>query len=95
LTTGDGPRGIGVRWLGRLLHVFGALRAGASGFLPKRSPPEQLVQAVKTVAAGESVLAPTVTRRVCRTQLRNDSEPISNCRAIRVITPNDSPEDLR
>jgi DNA-binding NarL/FixJ family response regulator len=45
-------------------YVFGALRAGASGFLLKRSPPEQLVEAVKTVAAGDSVLSPAVTRRV-------------------------------
>ena len=45
-------------------YVFGALRAGASGFLLKDAPPEQLVAAIRVVAAGEALLAPTVTRRV-------------------------------
>jgi DNA-binding NarL/FixJ family response regulator len=39
-------------------YVYGALRAGASGFLLKDATPEQLVDAVRTVAAGESLLAP-------------------------------------
>lgn len=45
-------------------YVFGALRAGASGFLLKRTEPEQLIAAVHTVAAGDSLLSPSVTRRV-------------------------------
>jgi DNA-binding NarL/FixJ family response regulator len=45
-------------------YVFGALRAGASGFLLKRTRPEDLIAAVQTVAAGESLLSPSVTRRV-------------------------------
>jgi DNA-binding NarL/FixJ family response regulator len=47
-------------------YVFEALRAGASGFLLKNAPPEQLVQAVRTVAAGDALLAPGITRRVIR-----------------------------
>lgn len=45
-------------------YVFEALRAGASGFLLKNTPPEELVQAVRIVAAGDALLAPSVTRRV-------------------------------
>ncbi|MDX8028806.1 response regulator transcription factor [Lentzea sp. BCCO 10_0856] len=45
-------------------HVFAALRAGASGFLLKDTPPEELVRAVRLVASGEALLAPTVTRRL-------------------------------
>jgi DNA-binding NarL/FixJ family response regulator len=45
-------------------HVFAALRAGASGFLLKDVRPGQLVDAIHTVAAGEALLAPTVTRRL-------------------------------
>jgi DNA-binding NarL/FixJ family response regulator len=44
--------------------VYDALKAGASGFLLKTAPPAQLVDAVRTVAAGEALLAPTITRRL-------------------------------
>ncbi|HEY0508308.1 MAG TPA: response regulator transcription factor [Blastococcus sp.] len=44
--------------------IIDALRAGASGFLVKDSPPEELIRAVRLVAAGEALLAPSVTRRL-------------------------------
>ncbi|MFD1830153.1 response regulator [Streptomyces desertarenae] len=47
-------------------YVFGALRAGAAGFLLKDSEAAQLVEAVRTVARGEGVIAPAVTRRLIR-----------------------------
>lgn len=45
-------------------YVFGALKAGASGFLLKNAPRDQLLMAIRTVAAGDALLAPTVTRRI-------------------------------
>jgi DNA-binding NarL/FixJ family response regulator len=50
-------------------YVWGALRAGASGFLLKRSSPERLIDAVRTVAAGEALLDPAVTRDLIRASL--------------------------
>jgi DNA-binding NarL/FixJ family response regulator len=45
-------------------HIFDAIRAGAAGFLLKNTPPDDLRTAVRTVAAGEALLSPSVTRRV-------------------------------
>jgi len=47
-------------------YVFEALRAGASGFVLKDDPPERLIGAVRTIAAGEALLSPAVTKRVIR-----------------------------
>lgn len=45
-------------------YIYEALRVGASGFLLKDTPPEQLVEAIRLIAAGEALLSPSVTRRV-------------------------------
>jgi DNA-binding NarL/FixJ family response regulator len=45
-------------------YVYEALRAGASGFLLKDTPPEQLVSAIHVIAAGDALLSPSITRRV-------------------------------
>jgi DNA-binding NarL/FixJ family response regulator len=45
-------------------YIFQALQAGASGFVLKNAPPEQLITAVRVVASGEALLSPSVTRRV-------------------------------
>jgi DNA-binding NarL/FixJ family response regulator len=47
-------------------YVYKALRAGASGFVLKDDPPEQLIAAIRTVAAGDALLSPAITRRVIK-----------------------------
>jgi DNA-binding NarL/FixJ family response regulator len=56
-------------------YVYEALRAGASGFLLKDAPEEQLVAAIRVVAAGGSLFAPTVTRRLVEEFARRGSPP--------------------
>jgi DNA-binding NarL/FixJ family response regulator len=58
-------------------YVYEALRAGASGFVLKDDPPEQLIAAVRTVAAGDALLSPAVTKRVIRqfTRIQRPSPP--------------------
>jgi DNA-binding NarL/FixJ family response regulator len=56
-------------------YVFGALHAGASGFLLKRSSPEALIEGIKVVAAGEALLSPTVTRRLIEEYVRRPDPP--------------------
>jgi DNA-binding NarL/FixJ family response regulator len=47
-------------------YVYEALRAGASGFVLKDDPPEQLIAAIRTVAAGDALLSPTITKHVIK-----------------------------
>ena len=69
-------------------YVFEALRAGASGFLLKDAPAEELAAAIRVVAAGESLLAPSVTRRVIDAFVRRaaPSAPAAS-RALAQLTP--------
>ncbi|MFP8960598.1 response regulator [Streptomyces nanhaiensis] len=62
-------------------YVFGALRAGAAGFLLKDSEAAQLVDAVRAVARGEGVIAPVVTRRLIREFARSSAAPGGGRRA--------------
>jgi DNA-binding NarL/FixJ family response regulator len=45
-------------------HVFEALRSGASGFVLKDTPPEQLIDAIRVIAGGDALLTPSITRRL-------------------------------
>jgi DNA-binding NarL/FixJ family response regulator len=51
-------------------YIVEALRAGAAGFILKDAPPDELIRAVRTVAAGDSLLAPSVTRRLLEQVVR-------------------------
>lgn len=51
-------------------YVYGALKAGAAGFLLKATPPDRLVAGIETVAAGEALLAPSLTRRLIEEHVR-------------------------
>lgn len=57
-------------------YVFEALRAGASGFLVKDVPPEQLVAGIRSVASGDSLLAPSVTRRLIQEFVRRPPDAL-------------------
>lgn len=62
-------------------YVYAALRAGASGFLLKDAPPDELVHAIRVVAAGDALLAPTVTRRLLgEFASRPDPAPVPSTR---------------
>jgi DNA-binding NarL/FixJ family response regulator len=56
-------------------YVYDALRAGASGFMLKDAPPEELLAAVDTVARGEALIAPAVTRAVIEEFVRRSPAP--------------------
>jgi DNA-binding NarL/FixJ family response regulator len=55
-------------------YVFAALKAGASGFLLKDTPPEDLLAGIRTVAAGDALLAPSITRHLIQEYIRR-AEP--------------------
>jgi DNA-binding NarL/FixJ family response regulator len=67
-------------------YIFGALRAGASGFLLKRTPPEELIAGVRTVATGESLLSPSVTRRVIDRMAQQPTPDLSDQAKLSELT---------
>ncbi|MGH4006810.1 MAG: response regulator [Pseudonocardiaceae bacterium] len=67
-------------------YVYSALRAGASGFLLKDTPPAQLLSAVRVVASGEALLAPTVTRRLIAEFVRHPQPARRPARTLDGIT---------
>jgi DNA-binding NarL/FixJ family response regulator len=68
-------------------YVFGALRAGASGFLLKRTRPEELIHAVHTVASGDALLSPSVTRRVVDRIARRSPPELADPARLSALTP--------
>lgn len=68
-------------------YIFGALRAGASGFLLKRARPEELLTAVHAIAAGDSLLSPSVTRRVIDRMARQPTPDLAEQPKLDRLTP--------
>ena len=68
-------------------YLFGALEAGASGFLLKDAEPETVVEAVRSVAAGQGTLADALTKRVLRELVtRRQTQPVTAARATELLT---------
>jgi DNA-binding NarL/FixJ family response regulator len=67
-------------------YIFDALSAGASGFLLKRTQPEELIAAIHTVADGDSLLSPSVTRRVID-RMASQPTPVAASRRLDELTP--------
>jgi DNA-binding NarL/FixJ family response regulator len=68
-------------------YIFGALRAGASGFLLKRTRPEELIAALHTVAVGDSLLSPSVTRKVIDRMAEQPAPDASSAERLGELTP--------
>jgi DNA-binding NarL/FixJ family response regulator len=68
-------------------YIFGALRAGASGFLLKRTRAEDLIAAIHTVAAGDSLLSPSVTRTVIDRMAGQPAPDASSGQRLTALTP--------
>jgi len=67
-------------------YVYQAIRAGASGFLVKDAEPEELIQAVRVVARGDALLAPSVTRRLIADLAKRAERPPADARVLSVLT---------
>jgi DNA-binding NarL/FixJ family response regulator len=68
-------------------YIFGALSAGASGFLLKRTRPEELIAAIHVIAAGDSLLSPSVTSRVIGRMARQPAPDASRDARLDELTP--------
>jgi DNA-binding NarL/FixJ family response regulator len=71
-------------------YIFGALSAGASGFLLKRTRPEELIAAIHTIAAGDSLLSPSVTSRVIERMAGQPSPDATRDARLRELTPRET-----
>jgi DNA-binding NarL/FixJ family response regulator len=71
-------------------YIFGALSAGASGFLLKRTRPEELIAAIHTIAAGDSLLSPSVTSRVIERMAGQPSPDATRDARLGELTPRET-----
>ncbi len=68
-------------------YVYGALRAGASGFLLKRTPAATLVEGIRVIASGDALLAPSVTRRLIDQFARSPVTNRPGSQALELLSP--------
>jgi DNA-binding NarL/FixJ family response regulator len=71
-------------------YVYSALRAGASGFLLKDAPADELVRAVRVVAAGDALLAPSITRRMIADLVNRHAVPRRSADELARLTPRET-----
>jgi DNA-binding NarL/FixJ family response regulator len=83
----DPPRVLMLTTFGEDEYVYGALHAGASGFILKDAPPQELVGAVKVVASGEALLDPAVTRSVIEEFIRRSPSKLRPGTELEELTP--------
>jgi DNA-binding NarL/FixJ family response regulator/class 3 adenylate cyclase len=84
----DGPRVLILTTFDLDEYVYEALKAGASGFLLKDTPPEELVDAIHVVARGDALLAPSITKRVIEEFVRRPPESVhTTARELEELTP--------
>ena len=90
-TDSSGPRILILTTFDLDQYVFDALRAGASGFLLKDVPAERLFEAVRVIAAGDALLAPSVTRRLISEFVHRDpTRAASTTTTLQLLTPRET-----
>jgi DNA-binding NarL/FixJ family response regulator len=89
-SAGDGPRVLVLTTFDLDEYVYDALRAGASGFLLKDVTAERLFDAVRVIAEGEALLAPTVTKRLIGEFARQRPRPVQPDPALGALTPRET-----
>jgi DNA-binding NarL/FixJ family response regulator len=67
-------------------YVFDALAAGASGFLLKAAPPEDLIRAIRVVAQGDALLAPSVTKKLIEEFAKRPERPTNKSKELQTLT---------
>ncbi|WP_278265662.1 response regulator transcription factor [Nocardia sp. AG03] len=86
VASGDGVRVLVMTTFDLDEHALGALRAGASGFLLKDTPPEDLISAIRSVAAGDAVVSPKVTKRLLDRLVADDPAGLRDPGVLDVLT---------
>ena len=88
--TVDRPRVLVLTTFDHDEYVYEALRAGASGFLLKSAPPRELAGAIRTVAGGDALLAPDITRRLIQDYVRRPPPSPGPAQAFGTLTPRET-----